>query len=129
MKYYVPKIIDGEIELLPDITSTCIFKDWDDIYASKSVRVVAALYQAVADRENYYQFHTPTAFGNPDYTMMQGIVIGIERAEEINEVPKDGKIYFQKGKRTILVVDKIKLHRSHYEAQKEIREIRQAFGL
>lgn len=85
MKYYVQKIVDGEVELLPDITATPIFKDWEDVYAPKSVKVIAALYQAVEKRENYFQFHTPTAFGNPDHAMMQGVVIGIEQAEEIEE--------------------------------------------
>lgn len=128
MKYYVQKFVDGEIELLPDITETTIFKDWDDVYAPKSVRIVAALYQAVEERENYYQLHTPTAFGNPDFSMIQGIVIGIKRAEEIEEMVKDGKIYFWKGNKTILVVDKIKLHKSYYEAKRDNDETLRAFG-
>ena len=128
MKYYVQKIVDGEMELLPDIVETTIFKDWDDVYAPKPVRVIASLYQAVADRENYYQFHTPTAFGNPDYAMIQGIVIGIERAEEIEESVKDGKICFRKSGKTILEVDKIKLHRSYYEAKRDNAETLRALG-
>lgn len=128
MKYYVPKFVDGELELLPDITDTEIFEDWDDIYAPKSVRIVGTLYQAVTDRENYYQFNTPTAFGNPDFAMIQGIVVGIERAEEIEETVKDGKIYFRKHGKTILVVDKIRLHRGYYEAKKDNYETLKALG-
>ena len=129
MKYYVQKIVDGEIELLPDITATPIFRDWDDVYAPKSVRVVAALYQAVEKRENYFQFNSPTAFGNPDHAMMQGVVIGIEQAEEIEESVVGSKIRFQKHGKTILEVDKITLHRSYYDAKKDIAETRRAFGL
>lgn len=128
MKYYVPKFVDGEIELLPDITGTDIFKDWDDVCAPKSVRVVGALYQAVEERENYYQLHTPTAFGNPDFSMIQGVVIGIKRAEEIEETVEGDKIYFRKNGRAILVVDKIKLHRSYYDAKKDNAETLRAFG-
>ena len=128
MKYYVPKFIDGETELLPDITETAIFKDWDDVYAPKSVRIVAALYQAVADRENYYQFHTPTAFGNPDFAMMQGIVIGIARAEEIEESVRDEKLCFRKGGKIILEVDKIKRSRGYYEAKRDNAETLRALG-
>ena len=129
MKYYVPKLVDGEIELLPDITETEIFNDWDDVYAPKSVRIVAALYQAVMNRENYYQFNTPTAFGNPDFAMMQGIVLGIEMAEEIEETVKGEKLCFRKGGKTILEVDKIRLHKSYYDAKRDNAETLRAFGL
>lgn len=129
MKYYVQKIVDGEVELLPDITATPIFKDWEDVYAPKSVKVIAALYQAVEKRENYFQFHTPTAFGNPDHAMMQGVVIGIEQAEEIEERIVGGKIRFQKHGKTILEVDKITLHRSYYDAKRDVAEIRKIFGV
>lgn len=77
----------------------------------------------VADRENYYQNNSPTAFGNPDYSVKKGIVTGIGIAANISEEAIDGRIVFRKGNRIILEVDKLNRPKSYYEANREIREI------
>ena len=129
MAYIVHKIVYGETEFLPDIVDTPIWDDYDEIDAPKSVRIIAALYKAIADRENYYQENSPTAFGNPDYSRICGIVIGILQATEIEEQRKDDKLIFYKGKRKVLVVDKLKLPRHYYEARRDIAKTRRALGL
>lgn len=129
MAYEIQKVIDGEIEYLPDIVETQIWPDFEYLDQTRKTRLIAALYRAVAERENYYQFNTPTAFGDPEYRHACGVVTGILQAAEIEEKEKNGKLVFMKGKKTILIVDKIKLHKSYYEAQRENREMLEAFGV
>ena len=122
MRYEVHKCSDDEIEYLPDITETPIWRDYDVYNAPRSVRLVAALYKAVAERENYFQTNSPTAFGDPEYKMAYGIAHGIMIAAEIEECARDGKLFFYKGKKVILVVEKIKRRKSYYEEKREIQE-------
>lgn len=128
MAYRVKKIVDCDIEFLPDLVETPIWGDFDEIDAPRSVRLVAALYRAVADRENYYQENTPTAFGDPDYKLAYGIAQGIMIAGEIEQRERNGKMFFYKGKRLILVVDKPIRTKYYYEALADIRKTREAFG-
>lgn len=129
MAYKVRKIVDCDIEFLPDIVETSIWKDFDEIGAPRSVRLVAALYKAVADRENYYQENTPTAFGDPEYKLAFGIAQGIMIAGEIEERVRTGKMFFYKGKRLILVVEKPMRTKYYYEALSDIRKTREALGI
>ena len=122
MKYEVKRCIDGEIEYLPDLLDTPIWEDYDEIVCSPSVRLVAELYRAIAERENYYQFNTPTAFGDPQYQFAVGRAFGVMATAEITETKENGKLVFRKGRRVILVVDEIHLHESYYEAKRDIRK-------
>ena len=123
MKFHVHKeTIDG-IDRLPDITATEIWQYYDTLNPKKNDVLIARLYMAVMKRENYYQDYTPTAFGDPNYTLNCGIVIGIETAANISEEARDGRIVFRKGNRIILEVDKVNKPKSYYEANREIREI------
>lgn len=128
MAYIVHKIVDDGNEWLPDIVDTPIWDDFDEIGAPKSMRVVAALYRAVAERDNYYQENAPTAFGDPEYKLAYGIAHGIMLAEEIEEIEADGKRIFRKGKRIILVVDKLIRPKLYYEALRDNAETLRAFG-
>lgn len=128
MAYRVHKRVDGEIEYLPDIVETPIWIDFDELDAPRSVRLVAALYRAVAERENYYQENTPTAFGDPEYKLAYGIAQGIKIAGEIEECARQGKLFFYKGKKLILVVDKPMRTKYYYEALADIRKTREALG-
>lgn len=128
MAYIVHKFVDGEIEYLPDVAETEFFSE-AELYRSRSLRLLCALYKAVEERENYYQINTPTAFGDPEFKLAYGIAHGIKIGAEIEEQERDGKLFFYKGKKLILVVEKPKLHRSHYEALKENARLLQAIGL
>lgn len=128
MAYIVNKFIDNNIEFLPDLIETPIWKDFDELDAPRSVRLIAALYRAVAARENYYQENTPTAFGDPEYKMAYGIAQGIMIAGEIEERARDEKLFFYKGKKLVLVVDKPKRTRYYYEALSDIAQTKRAFG-
>ena len=123
MRFYVPKeTIDG-IDRLPDITETEIWQYYDTLNPKKNNALVAQLYMAVMKRENYYQDYNPTAFGDPNYTLNFGTVIGIEIAANISEETRNGRIVFRKGNRVILEVDKVNRPKSYYEANKEIQEV------
>lgn len=81
--YKIEKIILDGLELLPDITYTHIWNDYDFTDAnkcSKRVRLAAILYDAISKRENYYQINSPTMFGNPEYRYLCGLVNGILQA-------------------------------------------------
>lgn len=112
---------DGN-EVLPDITQTELLALWEDPECTQRIRRIAALYQAVAARENYFQNYTPSAFGNPEYSRLCGIVEGFRQALELTEEHTEDEILFKRGNRIFLAVDKIHLRRSYYEECKEIRE-------
>ena len=100
---------EKDTELLPPLDATCIFQNgYDDLtgkYRSSQLRHIALLYQAVANRENYYADHTPTAFGDPEYTRLCGIVDGICLVAGIQETISTEKITLSKGGKVLLTVD------------------------
>lgn len=128
MAYKIQKVNDGGLEYLPDIVDTPIWADYDSFNPPLRIRQIAALYSAVAARDNYFQFNTPTAFGNPDFSFAQGVVFGILKSAEIDEKTKNGKHIFLKGNKTILVVDVVQRPESYYAMQRENRETLAAFG-
>lgn len=128
MAYIVHKEQSDTVERLPHITETSIWADFDCAAPSKSAARAAMLYMAVADRENYFQDYTPTPFGNPRYEYLVGLVHGIKLAAGIEEETHDGRLIFRKGKRKVLVVDKVERPASYYEAAKDNTETLRAFG-
>lgn len=128
MGYIVQKDTSDTVERLPHITETSIWQDFDCAAPRKSAARAALLYMAVADRENYFQDYTPTPFGNPRHEYLTGLVHGIKLAAGIEEEDKDGRLIFRKGKRKVLVVDKVRRPASYYEAAKDNAETLRAFG-
>lgn len=121
--YRIAKKTMDELELLPDIVDTPIWDDYNNIECNKTTRLIANLYKAISERENYFQLNSPTAFGNPQYNFYCGVVHGFLVGSELEEEVKDNEIHIKKNNRTILVVDKIKRSRAYYESVKEIDEI------
>lgn len=135
MRYDIQKNIFDGIEMLPDIVDTPIWKDYDPIFSidrearhSETLRLIVALYNAVSKRDNYYQEHTPTAFGDPEYSFRSGLVQGILQAGNIEERHRGGKTVFLKGRRIILTVENLKRPVSYYEAKKDNYETLKALG-
>ena len=56
-------MIMSEDNLLPDITETDIFTDYEK-KSSDYMRCLYWLYLALSKRENYYELNSPTAFGS-----------------------------------------------------------------
>lgn len=128
MIYWVHKVNDpGSVDLLPFITDTPIWSDYDIPSPTRAIKLIAWLYDAVQKRENYYQENTPCAFGDPKFEYLAGMVHGILQAGEITEENKVGYIEFRRGGRVILRVDKIEKPKSYYETAKENRELMSHF--
>lgn len=127
--YEVSKIEAGGVELLPDIVDTPIWKDYDEIKCKKGAKFAAILYNAVRDRENYYQENTPTAFGDPKYSRQCGFVAGILQGAGLEEKSDGGKITFMKNGKPFLVVDKISRTDAYYDAVRDNGETLRGLGL
>ena len=110
-----------DIELLPDVVDTVIFKNFEQ-KNTKLNRFYFNLYNAISKRENYYQFNSPTAFGNPDYSMLCGIVSGLLLGNELVEKETNGyiQIFHENSTKIILSVQKIKKTQSYIKERNEL---------
>lgn len=127
--YIIHKNIDDDLETLPDITETPIWKEYDDMQCSKNVKLLANLYMAIQKRENYYQLNTPTAYGDPQYMYHCGMVIGILQASDMEEIAENNCIIIKKNNRRVLIIEKVKRAKAYYECKKEISELMKSLGI
>ena len=124
---YIRKEFDGAVEHLPDVSETDLVCDYD---ASPTEKRNMLLYMALSDYENYYQFNSPTAFGNPDCSRKEGYLYGLLAAYELHIARTESiiKIITENG-RTIMIVDKLKRPDQYHKERKEAEELRNAFGI
>lgn len=115
-------MIMSEDNLLPDVTETYIFTDYEK-NPSDCMRCLYWLYIALSKRENYYERNSPTAFGDPGYTRYVGMVTGILMVTGWEEILTEDQIIIKNKKRKILVVDRIKRSESYYKEKSEINEL------
>lgn len=119
------KKITDEVERLPLITDTPLWPALDPDRASahsKAERQLAMLYNAVEERENYFQDYTPTHFGNPDFDYRRGVVKGILQAMEAYEYQENGYMVFRSDRKILLKVEILNRPESYYKALRENRE-------
>ncbi len=114
--------IKSEENLLPDITDTEIFNDYEN-NQSDYMRCIYFLYIALSKRENYYQLYSPTAFGNTEYARLDGFVCGILQATGWEEIQNESSIIIKRNNRKILILQKLSKPQSYYEDKKEIAKI------
>lgn len=114
--------IKSEENLLPDITDTEIFKDYEN-NQSDYMRCIYFLYIALSKRENYYLLYSPTAFGNTEYARLDGFVCGILQATGWEEIQDESSIIIKRNNRKILILQKLSKPQSYYEDKKEIAKI------
>lgn len=114
--------IKSEENLLPDITDTEIFKDYEN-NQSDYMRCIYFLYIALSKRENYYQLYSPTAFGNTEYARLDGFVCGILQVTGWEEIQDESSIIIKRNNRKILILQKLSKPQSYYEDKKEIAKI------
>lgn len=114
--------IKSEENLLPDITDTEIFKDYEN-NQSDYMRCIYFFYIALSKRENYYQLYSPTAFGNTEYARLDGFVCGILQATGWEEIQDESYIIIKRNNRKILILQKLSKPQSYYEDKKEIAKI------
>ena len=125
--YRISKIIEYEVELLPDVVETAIWKDFNDGCCSKRIEFLFCLYIAIAKRENYFQLNSPTAFGNSEYNYLCGLVAGLLQASGYEEVKVEDQIIVKNSKRKVLVIDKVKRPQAYYDNCKENDEMLKGF--
>lgn len=114
--------IKSEENLLPDITDTEIFKDYEN-NQSDYMRCIYFLYIALSKRENYYQLYSPTAFWNTEYARLDGLMCGILQATGWEEIQDESYIIIKRNNRKILILQKLSKPQSYYEDKKEIAKI------
>lgn len=117
---HIKKIVVDNVEYLPHIADTVLMTKWE--YGTTRDKQRAALYNAVAERENYFQDHSVVAFGNLDYARCEGVVLGICVALELEENTTENTIVFRRGNTKFLEVDKIKRPEKYYEEKRELKE-------
>lgn len=127
--YKVHKIINESVEYLPFWEDTELRNDYNEFCPNKRMKLITDLYSAVMNRENYYQYNTPTMYGNPDFDFKCGVVHGILLAGNIEEEQTETEFIYRKGKRKILVVDKLNRPRAYHESRAENARTRRALGL
>lgn len=100
--YRIRKIVrDGKV-LLPCIKDTSIWKDYNKD-CNKNIRLIAMIYEAIANRENFYQ-QTPTAIVNPQYNYYCGVVVGLLKGNFLEEkISEDAIIIKDKDKRILVI--------------------------
>lgn len=108
--------------LLPDITETDIFSDYEK-NPSDYMRCLYWLYVALSKRENYYEINSSTAFGDPEYTRYVGMITGILMVTGWEEIVTEDQVIIKNKKRKILVVDRIKRSESFYKEKAEINKL------
>ena len=91
----IPETVDG-VEFLPLETETPLYTKPDYIGMSKTELRNIFVYRAIQERENYFQTHTPPAFGDPHYSRLDGYVQGLIAGYGLN---------FQENKNWITITD------------------------
>ena len=133
MPWIIKKVMCGDIEMLPPLVNTLLWRTVSPEYClhpSKRARQIAGLYDALQKRENYFQENSPTAFGNPEFSFLDGVVNGYLRALEFEETVENGRIIIGKyGGRATLIVDKIKKPKGYYQDFKDVGALRRYFGI
>ena len=129
----IKKIVLDGIEFLPDITDTPLWAMLDpdrNMQSKKPDRQLAGLYAALRQRENYYQENTPTAFGDPQYSLYCGVVKGFLMAMEAEENDVAGQIVIRNSRngKKLLVIDKPTRPASYFEDLRSNRELLRELG-
>lgn len=108
MKVIIGKVEDGKIE----------------IFGSSLYISVATFYNMLIDYALYWQNHTPTAFGNPDYAYLKGLIIGYATAKNWNiKENKNNIIVKNSSGRKLIELAILPLPDSYFEAIKENKEM------
>ena len=132
----IEKIIgDDEIQRLPEIIDTPIFKEYQETeykttQKAKNARMAYLVYMALSKRENYYQDNSPTMFGDPDYKYLCGVFIGLCQAYGFTEYREDDKILIKKSDESIfMIVDKVEKTSFYHACVREISDTRRQLGI
>ena len=116
-------------EFLPYFADTILFSEANAFDMTKRQEQIIMLYDAITKEQNYWYLNKPTAFGNPDYSMYQGIVRGMIAGMGFDYQEKDGWLIIKSGKRTIMKVQKPKKSKAYWDAKRDSAEVLRELGL
>lgn len=114
---------DGEIEFLPypEILNLGLAEFGFTAAEERNYR----LYKAIADRENYFQFNEPTAFGSPQYERLDGILYGLLIGYRLNIIENNDEIIVQtQAHKTIMKIQRPKKTEWFKQRRKEVIELK-----
>lgn len=120
---------DG-IEFLPDEMDTPLYTKTDYIGMTKKELRNIFLYRAICDRENYFQDHTPPAFGDPNFSRKDGYMFGLAAGYglDLDITPERIIVRTEKG-RIVMVVTRPKETDAYKEAVKDNKKTLSQFGI
>lgn len=78
---------------------------------------------------NYFVANRSTAFGNPDYTLLEGFIKGYCCANNWSWYDIDNKVVIKSGKRYVVEAEKPNIPQAEIEAKKSINKLLADFGL
>ena len=81
------------------------------------------LWNKLVDYGNYWDLHTPTVNGNPDYMFLKGWIEGFCASKGYELAESDDKIEVYKRNRLILVMKINPKPKSYFDTKKEIDEM------
>lgn len=118
---YIKKYKDEESDT-EHIEPSDIFKYFDEF--SDRGQYYYSFLLKVADYVHYYNHNTSTAFGNPDYARMGGVILGwcYGAGWELDENNERIKILSKKG-RTIMIIEKPKKSLAEIQKRKELKKM------
>lgn len=112
---------DGEIEYLP--LPEFVGLGYAELGFTAAEERNWRVYEAIVKRENYYQYNDPTAFGNPDYAYLNGVLWGLIVGYGLNiyETKQEICVYTQ-GHKLIMRVQRPQKTPWYKEKKKEAIE-------
>ena len=119
---YIHKIIQDEKAMIDTIDPTEIFEYYKEDSAKSQ-----EYYQFLCMLKNYLEYfnnNTSTAFGNPDYSYMEGLVIGYCMAKhwDYNETKDYITILSSKG-RKLIYIERPRKSLAEVNKQKELKQM------
>lgn len=122
------KIYDTEYLPLEQDTELYTKPDYIGMSASEYRNIL--IYRAIVERENYYQDHTPPAFGDPHYSQKDGYMLGLIHGYglEFDEDPKEIRIKTKNGS-VVMRVIRPKTTEAYKEAVRNNNITLKSFGV
>ena len=121
---------DG-IQSLPELYETPVWVGEQLLFSKPTCFAVklGRLYEAIQKRENYYQFNTPTAYGDPEYRELMGTMRGIAFGLGCEIIEDSRYITVLKGNRKLMIIQRPQKTKAYHDAVKDVKETFEAFGI
>lgn len=127
---YISKISNEDygVESLPLPEETPFWKDADLSAMTKRELRDYYVYSAIRDVENYFQFNSPTAFGNPDYARKCGFMDGLFKAYGLDrQVINDRIVIKMRNGVNLMIVERPCKSEAYLKEKQEIQNAMERF--